>query len=33
MKNTTAENQTDEIDDISTLADPQVVKALVKWKQ
>ena len=29
----TAENQTDQIGDVSTLADPQVVEALVKGKQ
>ena len=28
-----AENQTDQIGDVSTLADPQVVEALVKGKQ
>ena len=33
MKIKTAENQTDQIGDVSTLADPQVVEALVKGKQ
>jgi acetyl-CoA synthetase len=28
-----AENQTDQIGDVSTLADPQVVEALVNGKQ